>query len=184
VRRLLARFLDRFAARTLALRPTRIVDLGAGEGHGAKHLRAILPYPFEYRGLEINPAALALARQRCTGMRFEQADLLVREPEEGWADLALCLEVLEHLAEPEAAVRRIAQWTARHALISVPWEPFFQAGNLARGKYLSRLGNHPEHCQRFTPRRLSRLLGRHFASVQIEGVFPWLLAVAEKGGRG
>jgi SAM-dependent methyltransferase len=178
VRRLIARFLDRVVALTAAFAPRRIVDLGCGDGEVASTLRERLPFDFEYRGIEINPLGIALARQRMPGIDITLGDLLTLEPQPGWADLAVCFEVIEHLADPPAAVERIRLWTARHALVSVPWEPYFRVGSLLRGKYLRTLGNHPEHVQHFDPASLRALLAPHFQHVQIERCFPWLIAVA------
>lgn len=178
VRRLIARFLDRVVTRAAALRPRRIVDLGCGEGMVAAALHEHLPFEFEYRGVEINPAAIVSARQRLPGIAIDLGDLLNLEPQRGWADLVVCVEVLEHLANPQAAVERIRLWTARSALVSVPWEPYFRLGSLLRGKYLRSLGNHPEHVQHFNPTSLHALLAPHFDEVRVERCFPWLIAVA------
>ena len=89
-----------------------------------------------------------------------------------------CIEVLEHLTDPEPAVAELARVTQHACVVSVPWEPWFRLGNFARGKNLARLGNDPEHLQFFTRGRLEALLGRHFASVRVETAFPWLVAIA------
>jgi SAM-dependent methyltransferase len=181
VRRLIGRFLDRIVALTAALAPRRIVDLGCGEGMVASALYERLPFAFEYRGVEINPDAIELARQRLPGIDLELGDLLALEPQPGWADLAVCIEVLEHLVDPRAAVERIRLWTARDALVSVPWEPYFRLGSLLRGKYLRTLGDHPEHVQHFDPGSLHALLAAQFDRVHVERCFPWLIAVARRG---
>jgi SAM-dependent methyltransferase len=180
VRRLIARFLDRVVGLTAGLAPRRIVDLGCGEGVVALALRERLPFAFEYRGVEINPVGVELARRRLPGIDVTLGDLLALEPQPGWADLAVCIEVLEHLTDPFAAVERIHRWTARAALVSVPWEPYFRVGSLLRGKYLRTLGNFPEHVQHFDPDSLEALLASRFQRVRIERCFPWLIAVAER----
>lgn len=149
----------------------------------ASALHERLPFAFEYRGVEINPAAIELARQRLPGIDITRGDFLALQPPRGWADLAICLEVLEHLADPRAAVERLRCWTARAALVSVPWEPYFRIGNLLRGKYLRTLGNHPEHVQHFDPGSLQVLLAAQFELVRIESCFPWLIAVAGRARR-
>ncbi|MEC7521321.1 MAG: class I SAM-dependent methyltransferase [Myxococcota bacterium] len=174
MRWVIARFLDRVVALVGAQEPRTVVDLGCGEGMVARRLSGDI----DYLGLELNPVAVEVARREVPAMRFEVADIVRRAPERDWADVALCLEVLEHLDDPEPAVARIAEWTRGVAIVSVPWEPFFRGGNFLRGKYVARLGNHPEHVQQFGPRALSRLLERHFRVVRIETCFPWLIAVA------
>ncbi|MCZ7687018.1 MAG: class I SAM-dependent methyltransferase [Sandaracinaceae bacterium] len=126
----------------------------------------------------MDPGAVDVARREVPGLDFQQGDLLETEPDRGWADLALCLEVLEHLSDPRPAVDRIAEWTRSMAIVSVPWEPFFRTGNLLRGKYLATLGNHPEHVQQFGPRSFRELMETRFRVVEVETCFPWLIARA------
>jgi len=177
VQRLLGRFLDRVVGLTAGQAPRTVVDLGCGEGLVAQRVLARVP-AVAYRGIELSPEAATQARANAPDAEIRQGDIRAIDAERGWADVALCLEVLEHLDDPEPAVRRIAEWTGGLALISVPWEPFFRGGNLLRGKYLAHLGNHPEHVQHFGPRSLKRLLEPHFAVVEVETCFPWLIARA------
>lgn len=176
MQQIIARFVSRIVQRVEEARPSRLVDLGCGEGMIAREL-AKLPFELTYRGLEIDPAAVAIAHREVPELDIQEADILATEPEAGWADVAICLEVLEHLPHPEDAVDRIADW-APMAIVSVPWEPFFRTGNFLRGKYVSRLGNHPEHIQQFGPGSLRRLMERRFRVVSVETCFPWLLAKA------
>jgi SAM-dependent methyltransferase len=177
MRWVIRRFVDRIVSLVEAAAPERVIDLGSGEGMIARELQR-LPRAVEYRGIELQGEAVRVARAEVPGLRFDQGDLLAVEPEPGWADVALCLEVLEHLDEPAAAVDRIAAWTSSLAVVSVPWEPYFRTGNLLRGKYLPTLGNHPEHVQQFGPRSFAALLERRFRLVHVETCFPWLIARA------
>lgn len=98
------------------------------------------------------------------------------------ADLVLCIEVLEHLPTVAPAVAELARVTRDRCVVSVPWEPWFRLGNLARGKNVGRLGNDPEHLRAFTPGRLKRTLLKEFSDVTVVPVFPWLVADARKAG--
>lgn len=181
VQKLIQSFLDRVRRRVEAFSPAKVADLGCGEGIVAAELKQMAK-PFAFIGVELNPEAAAAAKARHPDDEIRVGNILREDPpEEGWADVALCLEVLEHLEDPAAAVGQIARWTRHAAVISVPWEPYFRTGNLLRGKYLGQLGNHPEHIQQFTPRSLRRLLRGTFPVVEIEKQFPWLIAVCAKG---
>jgi hypothetical protein len=68
--------------------------------------------------------------------------------------------------------------TIDRCVVSVPWEPWFRLGNLGRGKNVARLGNDPEHVQRFTPARLRRTLEASFRDVRVVRAFPWIIAEA------
>ena len=169
------RFMTKVVGRIDALRPERILDVGCGEGFLAERLSRLSPAP-EYRGIEINPDALAVARERLPDLEFIQGDIL--EPStETWADVVTCLEVLEHLDDPTRAVVNLARRTSAWAVVSVPWEPYFRTGNLLRGKYLPSLGNHPEHIQQFTPKSFRKLLRNGFGVVEIDTCFPWIIGV-------
>lgn len=176
VRALVHRFVRRVVGHVRAARPDRVVDLGCGEGMIARELTR-LPFDIEYRGFELNPEVVRLARAEVPSLDFAVADILTLEPDLGWADVSLCLEVLEHLEEPLAGLTRVAEWTKAMAIVSVPWEPLFRAGNLLRGKYLTRWGNHPEHVQQFGPRSFRRLLEERFRVVRVETCFPWLIGL-------
>src|SRR6185503_4035992 len=90
--------------------------------------------------------------------------------------LVLCLEVLEHLDDPAAAVRELARVAAAGVVVSVPFEPWFRIGSLLRGKYVRTLGNHPEHVNHFNRRSLATLLEPALDILTIRTAFPWLIA--------
>jgi SAM-dependent methyltransferase len=182
MRRVIERFMGRIGEHVEVIQPNRIVDLGCGEGFTVLSLRE-RNLRCEYLGLEKSLPALEIARTQAGKERFEQADIMQRQPERGWADLAICLEVLEHLDEPGLALDQIATWTNGKALLSVPWEPWFQMGNLLRGKYPRTLGNHPEHVQRFTVQTFRSLVLKYFETVEMDTCFPWIIAIASKNSR-
>ena len=178
MRFVIQRFLRRIVAEVGKIGPATVIDVGCGEGMVAHELQK-LPLRLDYRGFELNPMAVAAARALNPGMSFAQADLFALDLRDEPADLVMMLEVLEHLERPEQAVERLARWTRRAGLFSVPWEPWFRLGNLARGKYVKRLGNHPEHIQQFSPGTFRALLAPYFADVRVFSCFPWLIGVVQ-----
>lgn len=178
VRSLIERFISTLMSEVDRLKPTSVIDLGCGEGMLATEF-AERPYPVSYRGYDINPDALGIARSRHPDLQFELADFLTLTPESDEAELVTCLEVLEHLPYPREALDTIRGLTRSHAIISVPWEPYFRIGNFLRGKYVTQLGNHPEHINHFSPSSFRALVAEVFAEVRIIKSFPWIIAVGK-----
>jgi ubiquinone/menaquinone biosynthesis C-methylase UbiE len=91
-------------------------------------------------------------------------------------DLVFCLEVLEHLDTPAEALAELARVTRQTLIVSVPFEPWFTLGNLARAKHLATWGNFPEHVQHWNTRSFRRFLAQAFDDVHVEVAFPWIVA--------
>ena len=175
VRGLLARYFTTLLGIVGPLKPTRILDVGCGEGVTAARLGA-LPFAFDYLGVDLDGEAAAYAASMVPGKSFRQGSVFELGDER--AELVVCLEVLEHLTDPDAALACLKRAATRDLVVSVPWEPWFRLGNLARGKYVGRLGNHPEHLQQFSPRSIADMVGRHFGPVDVTTAFPWVFVHA------
>jgi hypothetical protein len=91
-------------------------------------------------------------------------------------DTAVCLEVLEHLAEPAAALRELSRVARKKIILSVPYEPYFRIGNVLRGKHLERWGDHPEHVQHWNFRTFRAFLEPAVGNVRLENALPWIIA--------
>jgi hypothetical protein len=89
-------------------------------------------------------------------------------------------EVFEHLERPAAAIHEVARVAADWLLLSVPWEPTWRLLNLARGKYVRRLGNTPGHLQNFSRRAIRQLVSQRFDIVAQRRPFPWTMLLARK----
>jgi SAM-dependent methyltransferase len=152
-----------------------LLDVGIGEGLAAE--RAFHP-GLQVLGVEYREDKLQRAGERLPAMAPVVADAGMLPFPDATVPVVTCFEVLEHLVQPEVAVEEMARVAQDRCVVSVPWEPWFRLGNLARGKNVGRWGNDVEHVQAFTPARLTDLLGRHFADVEVHRRFPWLIAVA------
>lgn len=78
-----------------------VVDLGCGDGG----LLSTLPPDLAAWGYDLTPANIAVGQRRGVDARYE--DIVAADPE--WADLVVATEVLEHLEDPTALLRRAAQ---------------------------------------------------------------------------
>ena len=178
VRFLIRRFLRKLVEQVSGFHPRKIVDLGCGEGIVAEVLLGALGQ-LKYVGYDKNPVATREAARRNPSAIFQCADILDLDPTPDFADVILCLEVIEHVEDTDRLLGHIARLRAHCLIVSVPWEPFFRMGNLCRGRYLRRVGNHPEHVHGFGPASLRPALCRHFPEVRIERSFPWLFGICQ-----
>lgn len=171
-RRLLARFRARLLAEVQPLAPPRVLDAGCGEGHVTAWLSEALPAS-EITGVEGRAEALVAFRRRNPGMRAVEGDLGALPFPDGAFELVLCTEVLEHLPQPRRALRELARVCTGHLLLTVPHEPFFRAGNLARGRYASRLGSTPGHLSTWGRRGFQATVATEAEPVRWISLFPW-----------
>ncbi len=172
------RLIDRWLGRVRSLignGTTLLLDVGVGEGLA---LERTSPPAARLVGIDYRHDKLVQARKRLVNLTPMVADAGMLPIVDERFPVVTCIEVLEHLVRPEQAVAELARVTAQKCVVSVPWEPWFRLGNLARGKNIARIGNDPEHVQAFTPRRLATLLKGSFRTVEIHKTFPWLVAVA------
>jgi ubiquinone/menaquinone biosynthesis C-methylase UbiE len=173
-RALYARFFARLAGLVEPLRPASVLDAGCGEGETIARLGPLLPA--NVTGFDNNPDCIAFVGRRFPQHRFSVEDIYRLPYADESFDLVLCLEVLEHLSEPERALAELCRVARRDLVVSVPSEPWWSLTNLARLKYVSRLGNHPEHVQRWNRRSLGRLLAPVAERLTLGGSYPWLIA--------
>lgn len=177
VRRLIDRFHTVVHEEVAALRPSTLLDVGCGEGFV---LQALGPWAQGAHAVDLSSEAVEACRQVNPHVNAQVGSATDLPFDDDRFDVVICLEVLEHLDDPAAAVRELARVCRGSLVLSVPWEPWFQLGNLARGQYLSRWGNHPEHIQRWTASGFQRMLeGTGLVTVtRRRGAFPWTVAVA------
>ena len=123
------------------LAPKVVVEIGAGEGRITERLVERFP-DATVVGLDLPDTNLAdewddidvpMFFGDATRMPFVDDSI----------DLVVGLEVLEHVPQPERALADIARVCRGTAVLSVPREPIWRAGNMARGRYLRDLGNTP-----------------------------------------
>ena len=174
LRALIARFQRRVVALLERHTFETVLDAGCGEGYLSRVLLDRFP-GIDLSGFDLSPAAADAAARRCPEGTFRAGNLDDLAGFAGRFDLIVCSEVLEHLADPGPALRLLAARAAGHVLLTVPWEPWFRLANLARGKYLATLGNHPEHVQAWSAGAFVRRVEPYFETVHVETCFPWTI---------
>jgi SAM-dependent methyltransferase len=172
--------LDRFhaAAHDLLAQtapPRRVLDAGCGEGFA---MRAVLgASPAAVVGLDGSPGAVHVAGQLNPGRGFAAGDLYALPFPAASFDLVVCMEVLEHLDEPERGLRELVRVSGGWLLLSVPHEPLFRGANFLRGKNVAAWGNDPGHVNHWSHRSFLRFLAPACRVVAARTSFPWSLAL-------
>lgn len=174
VGRLIDRFYGKVSALVTGLEPEAVLDAGCGEGETLERLAPLLPKAVT--GVDLNRESVEFTRERIPDGEFTVADILDLPFAGDSFDLVLCLEVLEHIPDPGPALAELARVGSRDIIFSVPSEPWFRLGSLARGKYLSGWGNHPEHVNHWNPRSFREFLASRLEVVTVERSTPWLVA--------
>jgi 2-polyprenyl-3-methyl-5-hydroxy-6-metoxy-1,4-benzoquinol methylase len=166
-----ARLVDRAA-------PSQVLEVGCGEGWSTLRLREMLPSAVPLSALEIEDRLIAEARARNPGVVVDKGSIYGLERPSRSVDLVVCLEVLEHLDDPAQGLRELARVSGRHLLLSVPREPLWRGLNLARGKYVSSLGNTPGHLNHWSRRQFVRFVERVADVVVTRSPLPWTILLA------
>ena len=174
VQRLLGRFFSRLRDVVEPLAPRSLLDAGCGEGEALARLRDLLPETVA--AFDLEQRCVDEVRARLPGIEVSRQSIFDVSFDDGAYELVLCLEVLEHLDDPDAAVAELARLSGRHVVVSVPYEPWFRLGNLVRGQHMRGWGNHPEHVNHFRPASLTALLEQRLDDIEVTVAFPWLIA--------
>lgn len=161
-----------------AVPAARVLEVGCGEGHLLAELRRTRP-PALAVGLDLGAEVVGEARAaHGSGLSWGVASAY-RLPFAARAfDLVVACELLEHLERPEAALDELVRVGRGHVLASVPREPLWRALNLARGRYLTALGNTPGHVRWFSRRAFVRLVASRLDVIEVASPPPWTVVLA------
>jgi len=151
--------------------------VGCGEGELARRLAG---RGLRVRGTDVSAKVIEEAKRRADAagvvVEFRAAPVQELDPARDAAELVVCCEMMEHLADPHAALAVVASLANPWAIVSVPREPLWRALNMARLKYLRDLGNTPGHFNHWSRRTFISLLERRFEVVDVRSPLPWTMA--------
>jgi ubiquinone/menaquinone biosynthesis C-methylase UbiE len=175
-RRLMQGFFRALDACLPTAAPATVLEVGMGEAEIASRIRERYPAA-SIVGIDLPDADLAAAWDE-KGIAGAFADIArLPFPSES-VDLVLAIEVLEHVPDPDAALRDLARVGRGSFVLSVPHEPIWRVANMARGKYLRDLGNTPGHIQHWSQRSFRRQVAAHLDVQSSASPFPWTMVSA------
>jgi len=139
-----------------------VVDVGCGAG---AYGPALIEAGHDWLGLEVNAGCVDLLQARHLPHRRVRDEEARLPSTDGEFDTAICIEVLEHIAEPAGFLSEIARSIRNRALFSVPnieVIPYFSAWQVVPWHLLEA-----DHKNFFTRASLRELLRQHFRHVEV-----------------
>jgi SAM-dependent methyltransferase len=138
----------------------RVVDLACGEGYGSAVLAATAQ---SVVGVDANPEAFEHARAKYPQVTFERTMV---ELWQGDVDCVVFLQTIEHIQDPDAMLDHIRR------LIGPGGVAYVSTPNVLTlaPKGQNRSGN-PWHIREYRPDEYRALCERHFAHVDLLGLF-------------
>jgi ubiquinone/menaquinone biosynthesis C-methylase UbiE len=165
--------LDRIGQQPSA--PANPLEVGAGEG--------VISQKLAHRfgrstGIDLPDAGLRAEWRSRPGPRYLHADAQRLPFRDDSFDLIVCVEVLEHLVDPEAGLAELARVGTGDILVSVPREPIFRSCNLATGRYMKDLGNTPGHLNHWSSAAFVQFVSKIAEVRAVSKPFPWTVVWA------
>lgn len=168
--------LDRFLHRSSSEPPARILEIGVGEGIVTSRMIERFPEA-SVTGLDL-PDQDLVAEWRERDLRCVFGDATTLPFADATFDLVVAVEVFEHLPDTQTALGELARVCSGHLLASVPFEPIWRIGNMARGRYVRDLGNTPGHVNHWTNRGFRRFVASRFDVIDAADPMPWTMLLA------
>lgn len=174
------RFNDTLVKALRELSVSSVLDAGCGEGFTLNRLYEE-GIGKKLEGIDFSEEAIKLGKKQFSFLTLKQGDIYDLPYKKDSFDAVLCTEVLEHLDDPQKAVKEVLRVSGKYAIFSVPNEPFFMGGRFIRGLNIKQFGNHPEHINHWTLLSFPKMLQKNGMKVKtIKLPFPWILVVGEK----
>jgi 2-polyprenyl-3-methyl-5-hydroxy-6-metoxy-1,4-benzoquinol methylase len=178
-RMMVAGFIARITEAVRLTGARTVLEAGCGEGYVSGGL-ASEPDRARFFAFDLDAKVVAAAKADYPQVGFFISSVYDMPFSDGSVDLLIACEVLEHLEEPEKALKEMARVTRGYALVSVPREPLWRILNMMRLKYIGRLGNTPGHVRHWSKGGILKLLSGWFDIVAVSSPLPWTVCLCRK----
>lgn len=177
--RLINHFFSTLETLVRRVRPGSITEVGCGPGFSTAVLARCAPIG-TLRACDIEPELVNFTQSRVVDAVVQVEDAHRLSYETHSTDLVVCLEVLEHVQDPQQVLKELARITRNYAIVSVPREPIWRCLNLLRGAYVRQFGNTPGHINHWSGRAFSSFVSDSFDIVESKFPLPWTMLLLKK----
>lgn len=161
----------------------KVYEAGCGEGYISNHVSDFSTKKKKevcIKASDLSAKVINRAKLDYPNIQFSVNSIYeLSEMDESY-DLVLACEVLEHLEEPQKALRELFRISNRYVLISIPNEPIWRIANFMRGKYIGSLGNTPGHINHWKRKEIISIVSEYGNILEVMRPFPWTMILAEK----
>lgn len=118
-----------------------VLDVGCGEGFTLKKLREKKTGK-KFTGVDSSKEAIEIGKKENPDLNLQIGDIYDLKFKDKSFDLVISTEVLEHLEDPERAIKELKRVSKKYLLLSVPNEPWFYFFNYTQwGKDIGHINN-------------------------------------------
>lgn len=169
------RFEDDLASLIAPLNPKKILDAGCGEGFTLSRLFE-LKIGESLEGIDYSADAIRIGKQVHPHLNIKRGDIYNLVYKDNSFDLVTCMEVLEHLENPEKALKEVERVSSKYVLLTVPNEPMFTLFNY------TRWGQDIGHINKWSSSNFRKFILNHSSLIikDVRHPFPWTMILAEK----
>lgn len=170
-------FLKRIKEFLSGLECKNILDVGCGEGYITNMVSVLKDC--DIVGVDIGAEVIKQAELNYPHITFIQGSACELPFDDNSYDLIIGCELLEHLDNPEKAMKELRRVCAKWVLLSVPREPLWRVLNMMRGRYFSSFGNTPGHLQHWSKAGFINFVKDYFFVRDIGNPIPWTIVLCE-----
>jgi 2-polyprenyl-3-methyl-5-hydroxy-6-metoxy-1,4-benzoquinol methylase len=150
----------------------KALEVGCGEGIFLHNLSFYLSKK-NVTAVDIDPAEIEMAEKNCSFADCFTANAYNLPFKDKTFDLVFCCEVLEHLEDPQRALKEILRISSKYCILSVPNEPLWRILNMVRGAFFFDWGNTPGHLNHWSPVEFKKQVSPHFQILESIHPLPW-----------
>lgn len=153
-----------------------LLDIGCGEGYTTNTIKNKFPN-IKITAREYDYETVLKSNIIHNNLNIKKGDIYNLKFKDNFFDMVLSSEVLEHLEQPNLAIKECKRVSKKYCLYSVPNEPWWRIVNMMRLAYLPRFGNTPGHINHWTKTGLKKMLKKHFKHVVVKRAILWNVAL-------
>lgn len=157
-----------------------IHEVGCGEGHLSVKLAKA---GYQVKASDFSGKIIEMAKRNAAAnkvkIQFRTSSVYDLTPSRDSAPLVMCCEVLEHLQDPDKAMKILRRLASPYVILSVPHEPIWRILNMLSGRHLKHWGNTPGHIQHWSRHAFVHFASQYMDIIKVKTPLPWTMVLGK-----